>query len=91
MLTLDRYTNQIIDIGPVEVKVISVEYHGEKIEAKVTLGIDAPEGIQVDRREITIRKARERLQVDSPVVGEPREVLTLSRNGYLRTNRDKKP
>ena len=54
MLVLSRTVGEVIDIGD-NIKVVVVEIRGDKVR----IGIDAPEEIRVDRREISERSARQ--------------------------------
>jgi len=54
MLVLSRRINERIDIGQ-DIHLTVVEICGDKVK----LGIDAPRGVAVDRREVRISKEAE--------------------------------
>lgn len=54
MLVLSRRKGEVIDVGP-DITITVVEVRGDKVR----LGIHAPEGVRIDRREITEARARE--------------------------------
>lgn len=53
MLVLSRHVNERIDIGT-DVTITVVAIRGDKVR----LGIEAPKGVRVDRREVTLAIAR---------------------------------
>lgn len=54
MLVLSRKLNEIIDIGPdISIEVVDIR------DDKVRIGIQAPQHVVINRREITNRMARE--------------------------------
>jgi len=75
MLVLSRKQDEFIDIGD-NIKVVVVEIQ----RYKVRLGIDAPRGVMVHRREVTRRIARAEAHARNGTIGLGEEQLDAEEN-----------
>ena len=75
MLVLSRKQDEFIDIGH-NIKVVVVEIQRDKVR----LGIDAPRGVTVHRREVTRRIARAEAHARNGTIGLGEEQLDAAEN-----------